>query len=69
MVNLDSNIHADLTNQRFAYVAVSRGSHDAQIFTDNAASLIGTLSHNVVKSSALEVGQLSSGDPSAGLQM
>ena len=55
MVNLDSNIHADLINQRFAYVAVSRGSHDAQIFTDNAASLIAKLSHDVAKSSALEI--------------
>ena len=56
MVNLDSNIHAELINQRFAYVAVSRGSHDAQIFTDNAASLVGKLSHDVGKSSALQEG-------------
>jgi conjugative relaxase-like TrwC/TraI family protein len=55
MVNLDSQIHADLINKRFAYVAVSRGSHDAQIFTDNAATLIGKLSHDVVKSSAISV--------------
>lgn len=57
MVNLDSNINADLINQRFAYVAVSRGSHDAQIFTDNATSLIEKLSHDVMKSSALKLGQ------------
>jgi conjugative relaxase-like TrwC/TraI family protein len=55
MVSLDSHINADLINQRFAYVAVSRGSHDAQIFTDNATSLIGKLSHDVAKSSALEI--------------
>ncbi len=55
MVNLDSHIHADLINKRFAYVAMSRGSHDAQIFTDNAASLTGKLSHDVVKSSAISV--------------
>ena len=69
MVNLDSNIHADLINQRFAYVAVSRGSNDAQIFTDNATSLVGKLSHDVVKSSALQVGQHFGTDQAAGFQM
>lgn len=69
MVNLDSNMNADLINQRFAYVAVSRGSHDAQIFTDNAASLIGKLSHDVAKSSALQVGQQLSIEPSVGIPL
>lgn len=69
MVNLDSNIHANLINKRFAYVAVSRGAHDAQIFTDNATSLIEKLSHDVVKSSALQVGQRFGNDQGAGLQM
>jgi hypothetical protein len=55
MVNLDSHIHADLISKRFAYVAVSRGSHDAHIYTDNAASLVEKLSHDVVKSSAIAV--------------
>jgi ATP-dependent exoDNAse (exonuclease V) alpha subunit len=54
LVNLDSHAHRDLINQRFAYVAVSRGSYDAHIFTDDAAALIGKLSHEVIKSSALE---------------
>src|SRR6202034_1766019 len=54
MVNLDGHIHSDLINKRFAYVAVSRGSHDAHIYTDNATSLVGKLSHDVVKSSALQ---------------
>jgi hypothetical protein len=44
-------------NKRFAYVAVSRGSHDAHIYTDNATSLVEKLSHDVVKSSALQTGQ------------
>ncbi|ADV83700.1 MobF family relaxase [Terriglobus saanensis] len=69
MVNLDSSIHADLINRRFAYVAVSRGAHDAQIFTDSAASLIGKLSHDVVKSSALQVGQQVATDQGAGFQV
>jgi conjugative relaxase-like TrwC/TraI family protein len=57
MVNLDSHIHAGLINKRFAYVAVSRGSHDAHIYTDNAASLVSKLSYDVAKSSALQGGQ------------
>jgi conjugative relaxase-like TrwC/TraI family protein len=57
VVNLDNNVHADLINKRFAYVAVSRGSHDAQVFTDNATALIDKLSHDVVKSSALQIAQ------------
>ena len=69
MVNLDSHTHADLINKRFAYVAVSRGSHDAHIYTDNAASLVGKLSHDVVKSSALQTVQQFSTDQSAGLQI
>ena len=69
MVNLDSNIHADLINQRFAYVAVSRGSHHAQIFTDNATLLIEKLSHDVAKSSALQMGQRFRADQGASLQM
>jgi hypothetical protein len=69
MVNLDSHIHADLVNKRFAYVAVSRGSHDAHIYTDNAASLVEKLSHDVVKSSALQTGQQFAADQSASLQL
>ena len=68
IINLDSHTHPDLINQRFAYVAVSRGSHDAHIYTDNAASLIGKLSHDVVKSSAVQVGQQFAIDQSAHFQ-
>jgi conjugative relaxase-like TrwC/TraI family protein len=69
MVNLDSHIHADLINKRLAYVAVSRGSHDAHIYTDNSASLVGKLSHDVVKSSALQTGQHFAADQVASLQL
>jgi ATP-dependent exoDNAse (exonuclease V) alpha subunit len=69
MVNLDSHIHADLVNKRFAYVAVSRGSRDAYIYTDNASSLVGKLSHDVVKSSALQPGHLFATDQNAQLQL
>lgn len=69
MVNLDSHVHADLIGKRLAYVAVSRGSHDAHIYTDNAASLVAKLSHDVVKSSALQVGQQFATDQSVGNQI
>jgi conjugative relaxase-like TrwC/TraI family protein len=69
IVNVDSNVHSDLVNKRFAYVALSRGSHDAQIYTDNAASLVKNLTHDVVKSSALEVGQQFTTHQSAAIQL
>ncbi len=69
IVNLDSHVHADLINKRFAYVAVSRGSHDAHIYTDNAASLVEKMSHDVVKSSALQTGQQFTTDQGVSLQL
>jgi conjugative relaxase-like TrwC/TraI family protein len=54
IVNIDSNIHPDLINTRFAYVAVSRASHDAQVYTNSTVSLVSNLGHTVTKSSALE---------------
>jgi ATP-dependent exoDNAse (exonuclease V) alpha subunit len=32
LVNIDTEMHSNLINARFAYVSVSRGSHSAQIF-------------------------------------
>ncbi len=55
LVNMDTNVHPELINDRFAYVSVSRASHDAQIFTNDAASLTASLSHAVTKTSALEI--------------
>ncbi|MEP7309327.1 MAG: MobF family relaxase [Acidobacteriota bacterium] len=46
-----------LVNQRLAYVAVSRGRHDAQIYTDDREQLPYALSRDYSKSSALTVGQ------------
>jgi ATP-dependent exoDNAse (exonuclease V) alpha subunit len=69
MVNLDSNINASLINKRFAYVAASRGSQDAHIYTDNAASLISKMSHDIAKSSALQVEQNFAANESGGLHL
>jgi hypothetical protein len=54
-VNIDSNIHPDLINTRFAYVSVSRAALDAQIYTDDASTLIARLNHDVTKESALNM--------------
>jgi conjugative relaxase-like TrwC/TraI family protein len=57
-----------LVNQRLAYVALSRGRHDAQIYTDDRDRLSTALSHDVSKSSAHSVssaGQTSQRDRSS----
>jgi conjugative relaxase-like TrwC/TraI family protein len=56
LVNVDSTMHPDLINSRFAYVSVSRASLDAHIYTNDAVSLVPGLSHDASKTSALEVG-------------
>jgi len=57
LVNMDTNVHPELINQRFAYVSVSRASQDAQIFTNNLAQLGPQLSTDISKTSALKVVQ------------
>jgi conjugative relaxase-like TrwC/TraI family protein len=54
LVNMDTEVHPELINRRFAYVSVSRASHEAHIYTNNAASLGENLSHNVTKTSAVD---------------
>ena len=56
LVNMDTEVHPELINGRFAYVSVSRASQDAQIFTNDAANLTASLSKDVSKTSALDVG-------------
>jgi UvrD-like helicase C-terminal domain len=54
LINMDTSTHPDLINMRFAYVSVSRASHDVQIFTNDAAQLGQRLSADVTKASAVE---------------
>ena len=56
-VNVDTNVHPDLVNSRFVDSSVSRESHDAQIYTNNAANLAGILSRDVSKNSAVVFGK------------
>ncbi|ACO33202.1 MULTISPECIES: MobF family relaxase [Acidobacterium] len=53
LVNIDTQVHPELINGRFAYVSVSRASQDVQIFTNDAANLAENLSHDASKTSAL----------------
>ena len=68
LVNMDTEVHPELISRRFAYVSVSRASHDAQIYTNNAASLAENLSHDVTKASAIEFGNNQSPAASVGLE-
>jgi len=54
LVHVDTeNTHEQLINSRLAYVAVSRGRYDAQIFTNDAEQLANELSHDRSKHSAI----------------
>ena len=48
------NAHERLINSRLAYVAVSRGRYDPQIYTNDATSLGDELSRKVSHTAALE---------------
>ena len=54
LVNMDTRAHPDLISTRFAYVAISRASQQAQVFTNDAAALGQRLSRDVSKSSAVD---------------
>ncbi len=58
LVNMDTNVHPELINTRFAYVSVSRASQDAQIYTNDAATLAESLSRDVTKASAIDLPKL-----------
>ena len=55
LVNMDTEVHPELINARFAYVSVSRASHDAHVFTNDAVNLADNLSRDVSKTSALNI--------------
>ena len=57
LVNGDTSVHPDLLNSRFAYVSISRASHEATLFTDDVAKLGPQLGADVSKTSALEMNE------------
>ena len=53
LIHVDTELGVkDLLNNRMAYVAVSRGAYDAQIFTNDREKLGAALGHDVSHSSA-----------------
>jgi len=53
LIHIDTELGAkDIINNRMAYVSVSRGAHDAQIFTSDREKLPQALSRNVSHQSA-----------------
>lgn len=57
LVNMDTEVHPELINSRFAYVSVSRASHDAQVFTNDAATLAESLNQDVSNAPAIDFGK------------
>jgi conjugative relaxase-like TrwC/TraI family protein len=70
LVNIDTDVHPELINSRFAYVSISRASHEAHIYTNNAASLGDDLSRDVSKTAAVDFtkGQSNAPEQSMGQQ-
>ena len=56
IANIDTNGPRVLINSRLVYVAVSRGSHDARIYTNDAAALGGRLATDTTKAAAVDFG-------------
>ncbi len=60
LIHADTGVHPDLLSSRFGYVAVSRASHEATIFTDDVTRLAQQLGTEVTKTAALEISQSAS---------
>jgi ATP-dependent exoDNAse (exonuclease V) alpha subunit len=54
LINIDTTVNSQLINSRFAYVAVSRASLDAEVYTNDSTDLGQKLSGDISKSSAVE---------------
>jgi ATP-dependent exoDNAse (exonuclease V) alpha subunit len=56
VLNVDTEQSKELVNTRLGYTAVSRASHDVQLYTDDAAALAEKLGRRVTKESVLDIG-------------
>jgi ATP-dependent exoDNAse (exonuclease V) alpha subunit len=54
LVHADTSQSKQFINERYAYVAISRGSHDARVYTDNSHRLSRALGREHSKTEALE---------------
>jgi ATP-dependent exoDNAse (exonuclease V) alpha subunit len=57
LVHVDTEQGQALVNRRLAYVAVSRGRYDAQIYTNDKSQLAEALSRDISHQTALEATQ------------
>jgi Tfp pilus assembly protein PilX len=57
LIHVDTDKSELLVNNRFAYVSVSRGQYDAQIYTNDASQLFRSLSRDSSQRTATEVEQ------------
>ncbi|MCL5263131.1 MAG: conjugal transfer protein, partial [Acidobacteria bacterium] len=57
LVHVDTGVHSELVSDRFAYVSISRASHEATLYTDNVERLGELVSRAHGKSSALDASQ------------
>ena len=55
LANIDTDSSRELINNRLAYVAISRASDDARVYTNNAETLGERLASDVTKSAAVEL--------------
>jgi ATP-dependent exoDNAse (exonuclease V) alpha subunit len=70
LVHVDTESAGEkLINQRLAYVAVSRGRNDAQIYTNDKSQLTEQLSRDVSHRSAMEPGAAEKLAPAASTQV
>ncbi len=56
IANIDTDGPRALINTRLIYVAVSRSSHDARIYTNDAAALGTRLATDITKTAAVDFG-------------
>jgi ATP-dependent exoDNAse (exonuclease V) alpha subunit len=69
LIHVDTDIGAkDLLNSRMAYVAISRGAHDAKIFTNDVTKLGTALSRDVSHPPAIQQAPVSHGIEQAVVQ-
>jgi preprotein translocase subunit YajC len=62
LANIDTDSSRNLINSRLAYVAISRASDDARVYTNNAETLGERLASDITKSAAVDFREKSSSE-------
>ena len=57
LIHADTGVHPELLNSRFGYVSVSRATHEAVIFTNDAGRLNQHVGAEITKTSALQISE------------